>query len=44
MTIFETKRLIVRKLDQDDFSALTEILQDEITMKAYEHAFDDEEV
>lgn len=40
----ETKRLILRQMEQSDFDALCRVLQDEKAMYAYEHAFDDEEV
>lgn len=39
----ETDRLILREMTQSDFADLCEILQDEKTMYAYEHAFSDEE-
>jgi ribosomal-protein-alanine N-acetyltransferase len=42
--IFETNRLLLRELEQKDFSDLCEILQDKKVMYAYEHAFSDEEV
>ena len=42
--ILETKRLYLRKLNQEDFSFFCKILQDEEVMYAYEHAFSDEEV
>ena len=42
--IFETERLYLRRLTQDDFGNLCTILQDEIAMYAYEHAFSDTEV
>ena len=42
--IFSTDRLYLRKLKQDDFTALCRILQDKDVMYAYEHAFDDAEV
>lgn len=42
--ILETKRLILRKLNKDDFFDLAEILKDKETMYAYEHGFSDEEV
>lgn len=42
--ILETKRLYLRKLTIDDLPALKHILQDEITMTAYEGAFNDAEV
>ncbi|MEA4920726.1 MAG: GNAT family N-acetyltransferase [Clostridiaceae bacterium] len=41
--ILETKRLMLRPLEEDDLKDLKEILQDPIAMKAYEHAFSDEE-
>lgn len=44
MKILETSRLYLRKMDQNDLPDLAEILQDEIAMTAYEHAFSDEEV
>lgn len=44
MTILETSRLYLRKMEQSGFTDLAEILQDEIAMTAYEHAFSDEEV
>ena len=42
--IFETDRLYLRKMNQDDYGALCKILQDEETMYAYEGAFSDAEV
>ena len=42
--ILETERLILRKMDQNDYDALHKILADEETMYAYEGAFSDEEV
>ncbi|MDR0812825.1 MAG: GNAT family N-acetyltransferase [Oscillospiraceae bacterium] len=42
--IFETERLLLREMSIDDLPALSKILQDKQTMRAYEHAFDDEEV
>lgn len=42
--IFETKRLYLRELNENDFGALCKILQDEETMYAYEGAFSDKEV
>lgn len=42
--IIETERLILRKMDLEDYSALCKILQDEDVMYAYEHAFSDDEV
>lgn len=41
--ILETKRLYLREMKQSDFSSLCRILKDEITMAAYEGAFDDSE-
>ncbi|MEG2429539.1 MAG: GNAT family N-acetyltransferase, partial [Oscillospiraceae bacterium] len=41
--ILETKRLILRKLSQEDYLPLSKILQNEKVMYAYEHAFSDEE-
>lgn len=41
--ILETDRLFLREMKQSDFADLCEILQDEETMYAYEHAFSDEE-
>ena len=42
--IFETERLFLRELNENDFGALCKIMQDEETMYAYEGAFSDEEV
>lgn len=42
--IIETERMILRKMDNGDYSALCKILQDEDVMYAYEHAFSDDEV
>ncbi len=41
--ILETKRLYLREMDQNDFEALSKILQDGDTMYAYNGAFNDEE-
>lgn len=41
--IVETERLYFREINQDDFIALSKILQDEETMYAYNGAFSDEE-
>ncbi len=41
--ILETKRLYLREMRQSDFNSLCRILKDEITMAAYEGAFDDRE-
>lgn len=42
--IFETERLIVRQLQQDDFQDLAQILKNPQVMYAYEHTFSDEDV
>lgn len=42
--ILETKRLVLREMNESDYPALCRILQDEEVMYAYEHAFSDEEV
>ena len=42
--IFETERLFLRELNENDFGALCKIMQDDATMYAYEGAFSDEEV
>ncbi|MDE5714957.1 MAG: GNAT family N-acetyltransferase [Anaeroplasmataceae bacterium] len=42
--IFETERLYLRELNQNDYIALCKILKDEEVMYAYEGAFSDEEV
>ncbi|MFA6784249.1 MAG: GNAT family N-acetyltransferase, partial [Sphaerochaeta sp.] len=42
-TIMETSRLLLREMTQSDYPALSAIMQDELTMKAYEGAFSDEE-
>lgn len=42
--IFETERLYLREMVQEDFQSLCQILQDEDTMYAYEGAFSDNEV
>lgn len=41
--IFETERLYLREMKQNDFPSLCKILQDEKTMYAYEGAFNDRE-
>lgn len=41
--ILETKRLILREMNNSDLSSLCIILQDKEVMYAYEHAFSDEE-
>lgn len=42
--ILKTERTYLRELAWEDYDDLCEILQDEKTMYAYEHAFSDEEV
>lgn len=42
--VLTTERLYLRELNQSDFAALCQILQDEQTMYAYEGAFSDAEV
>lgn len=42
--IMETERLILRKMDKNDFGSLCKIMQDEETMTAYEGAFEEDEV
>lgn len=42
-TVLETPRLYLRQIDQDDYDALSKILQDEETMYAYNGAFSDAE-
>jgi ribosomal-protein-alanine N-acetyltransferase len=42
--LLETKRLLLRQMEQNDYSDLAEILQDEEVMYAYEGAFSDIEV
>lgn len=42
--ILETKRLYLRPLTQEDFVPLCKILQDDLTMTAYEGAFTKQEV
>ena len=42
--ILETKRLLLREMNESDFDALCKILCDEETMYAYEGAFSDQEV
>ncbi len=41
--VLETERLILREMTQDDYPALSKILQDVEVMYAYEHAFSDDE-
>ncbi len=42
--ILETQRLLLRRMEQDDYDDLAEILQDPDVMYAYAHAFEDAEV
>ena len=42
--VFETKRLILREIEQSDFYDLAEILKNPNVMYAYEHDFTDEDV
>lgn len=42
--MIETKRLILREMQQSDYNALCKILKDNDVMYAYEGAFNDEEV
>ena len=41
--IYETERLFTRKMEMNDLSSLSLMLQDPEVMAAYEHAFDDDE-
>ena len=41
--ILETKRLVLREMEETDYEALCRMLQDPEVMYAYEHAFSDEE-
>lgn len=43
MMRIDTKRLYLREMNENDMDSLKAILQDTITMHAYEHAFSDEE-
>jgi len=43
-SIITTERLILRRLTQDDFADLCEMLQDLDVMHAWEHTFSDEQV
>lgn len=43
-TVIETNRLILRKISQDDYSEIANILQDIDVMYAWEKSFSDEEV
>ena len=40
-TMLETERLRLRELEEGDLPALRRILQDPVTMRAYEGAFDE---
>ncbi|MDF2930032.1 GNAT family N-acetyltransferase [Anaerospora sp.] len=42
--VFESKRLLFRKMVKSDFQNLCPVLQDKEVMYAWEHAFTDEEV
>lgn len=42
--VLETDRLLLRRMTQEDYGDLCEILQDPVAMTAYEHAFSDAEV
>ena len=42
--IFETERLVLREMNQDDYRDLAEILQNSNVMYAYEHDFTDMDV
>lgn len=42
--ILETNRLTLREMNKADTAAISLILQDKLTMYAYEHAFSDSEV
>lgn len=42
--ILETKRLLLREMEQNDFQDLAELLQDPQVMYAYEHDFTQEDV
>ncbi|WP_027296920.1 GNAT family N-acetyltransferase [Robinsoniella sp. KNHs210] len=41
--ILETERLYLREMEQEDFPALCKMLKDQEVMRAYEHAFEDQE-
>ncbi len=43
MFILETQRLLLREMTQTDYPVLARIMQDPVTMFAYEHGFSDEE-
>ena len=42
--ILETQRLILRQMEQADYSDLAEMLQNPLVMYAYEHDFTDKDV
>ncbi len=42
--MIETKRLILRELNENDFSALYEVLDDSDIMKHYPYTFDEKRV
>ncbi|GAK52202.1 hypothetical protein U14_03453 [Candidatus Moduliflexus flocculans] len=42
--VFETNRLILRRLEEDDVDELAKVLSDEESMKYYPHAFTKQEV
>ena len=44
MKILETKRLILREMDQNDFNDLAEMLENPRVMKAYEHDFSKDDI
>ena len=44
MVILETPRLCLRKIQTDDYKAISSILQDIDVMYAWEYAFSDQEV
>lgn len=44
LMILETGRLFLREMQEEDLPDLREILQDEVVMTAYEHAFSEQEV
>lgn len=44
LMILETGRLLLREMQEEDLPDLREILQDEVVMTAYEHAFSEQEV
>ncbi len=42
--VFQTDRLFVRRISENDFADMCKILQCPVTMRFYEHAFSDDEV